>query len=36
MVRILWHTENQKHYTIKQAFQAALLEKEEIFDAVKT
>ena len=29
---ILWHTENEKNYTIKQAFQAAILEKEAIFD----
>lgn len=32
---ILWQTENQKHYTIKQAFQASLREKEEIFDSIK-
>lgn len=32
---ILWHTENREHYTIKQAFQAALHEKKELFDAVE-
>lgn len=31
---ILWHTENQKHYTIKEAFKAALHENAEILDAI--
>jgi hypothetical protein len=32
---ILWHTEIQKHYTIRQAFHAALLEKQELFDGLE-
>jgi hypothetical protein len=32
---ILWHVENQKHYTIKDAFRAALSEKKDLFQQVE-
>jgi hypothetical protein len=32
---ILWHARNQKHYTIKEAFRAALSESDDLFDKVE-
>ena len=32
---ILWQTENQERYTIKQAFQGVLRDKEDLFDAIE-
>jgi hypothetical protein len=32
---ILWHAGNQNHYTIRQAFRAALSEKEELFAKIE-